>query len=171
VGVVLFNVGVVFTVVAHSFKYVFEVAATTGLVAVIVAAVFVGVSYAFKSEVKAAAAANRPAPLRRLAARLAAVWVAFLGRAAWLAGAFVAVLVVIAVGQGLTLVQFRAQLEDLRDTSLTFEINLSTFGTHPRVNLGHNGYKSKLKLSGKGQSQLKLSRNGNECKPLPWGWS
>jgi len=34
------------------------------------------------------------------------------------------------------LVHFRAQLEDLRDTSLTLESNLSTFGTHPRVILG-----------------------------------
>ena len=31
----------------------------------------------------------------------------------------------------------RAQLEDLRDTSLTLELNLSTFGPHPWVNLGH----------------------------------
>jgi hypothetical protein len=40
-------------------------------------------------------------------------------------------------GQGLTLAHFRAQLEDLRDTSLTLELNLSTFGTHPRVGLGY----------------------------------
>jgi len=32
---------------------------------------------------------------------------------------------------------FRAQLEDLRDTSLTLELNLSTFGTHPRVKSGY----------------------------------
>jgi len=38
--------------------------------------------------------------------------------------------------QGLPLVHFSAQLEDLWDTSLTFELNLSTFGPHPRVNLG-----------------------------------
>jgi hypothetical protein len=38
--------------------------------------------------------------------------------------------------QGLTHAHFRVQLEDLRDTSLTFELNLSTFGTHPRVRLG-----------------------------------
>jgi hypothetical protein len=44
-------------------------------------------------------------------------------------------------GQGLTLAHFRAQLEDLRDTSLTSELNLSTFGTHPWVNLGHIGDK------------------------------
>jgi len=40
-------------------------------------------------------------------------------------------------GQGLTLAHSRAQLEDLRGTSLTLEINLSTFGPHPRVTLGH----------------------------------
>jgi len=39
--------------------------------------------------------------------------------------------------QGLTFAHFRAQLGDLRDTSLTIELNLSTFGTRPRVNLGH----------------------------------
>jgi len=43
--------------------------------------------------------------------------------------------------QGLTLVHFSAQLEDLRDTSLTSELNLSTFRTHPRINLGHMGEK------------------------------
>jgi hypothetical protein len=31
-------------------------------------------------------------------------------------------------GQGLTLAHFTAQLEDLRDTSLTLELNGSTFG-------------------------------------------
>jgi len=40
-------------------------------------------------------------------------------------------------GQGLTLAHFRAQLEDLRETSLTLELNLSTFRTHQRLNLGH----------------------------------
>jgi hypothetical protein len=44
-------------------------------------------------------------------------------------------------GQGLTLAHFRAQLEDLRDTSLTFELNMGTFGSHPRVQLGHMGDK------------------------------
>ena len=39
---------------------------------------------------------------------------------------------------------------------------MSTFGSHPRLNLGH----SKLKLSGKGKGKLKLNGNGNECKPL-----
>ena len=42
-------------------------------------------------------------------------------------------------GQGLTLAHFRAQLEDLRDTSLTLELNLSTLGPHPRVTLGYMG--------------------------------
>jgi hypothetical protein len=41
--------------------------------------------------------------------------------------------------QGLTLVHFRAQLEDLRYTSLTSELNSSTFGKHPRVSLGYMG--------------------------------
>ena len=41
--------------------------------------------------------------------------------------------------QGLTLAHFKAQLEDLRDTSLTSQLNLSTFGTHPRVKLGYMG--------------------------------
>jgi hypothetical protein len=41
--------------------------------------------------------------------------------------------------QGLTLAHFRAQLEHYRDTSLTLELNFSTFGTHPRVRLGHVG--------------------------------
>jgi hypothetical protein len=40
--------------------------------------------------------------------------------------------------QGLTLDHFSVQLEDLRDTSLTLELNLSTFGTHPRVNLDYS---------------------------------
>jgi len=48
--------------------------------------------------------------------------------------------------QGLTLAHFRAQLEDLRDASLTSMLNLSTFGTHPRVRLGLHGGPSKLKL-------------------------
>jgi len=47
-------------------------------------------------------------------------------------------------GQGLTLAHFRAQLEDLRDTSLTLELNFRTFGTHPRVDLGHMGDKVSL---------------------------
>jgi hypothetical protein len=42
-----------------------------------------------------------------------------------------------APAQGLTLAHFRAQPEHLRDTSLTLELNLSTFGTHPRVNLDY----------------------------------
>jgi hypothetical protein len=43
--------------------------------------------------------------------------------------------------QGLTLAHFRAQLEDLQDRSLTLELNLSTFRTHPEVNLGCMGDK------------------------------
>jgi hypothetical protein len=46
--------------------------------------------------------------------------------------------------QGLTLFHFRAQLEDLRDTSLKLQINPSTFGTHPRVDLNHMGDKVSL---------------------------
>jgi len=41
--------------------------------------------------------------------------------------------------QGLTLVHFTAQLDDLRDTALTLQVNLSTFGTHPRANLSYMG--------------------------------
>jgi len=55
--------------------------------------------------------------------------------------------------QGLIFALFRAQLEDLRDTSM------GAFGL--------NGGQSKLKLSGKGQGKLKLSGNRNERKPLP----
>ena len=40
------------------------------------------------------------------------------------------------LGQGLTLAHFRDQVEDLRNTSLTLQLNLSTFGTHPQVNVG-----------------------------------
>jgi hypothetical protein len=36
-------------------------------------------------------------------------------------------------GQGLTLANFRAQLEFLRNTSLKSELSSSTSGTHPRV--------------------------------------
>jgi hypothetical protein len=39
----------------------------------------------------------------------------------------------LALLQGLTLAHFKAQLEDLRDTSLTLELNVSTFGPHPRL--------------------------------------
>jgi len=72
-------------------------------------------------------------------------------------------LVEAAVEHGLSPAHVRAQLEDLRDTSLTSELNFSIFGPHPRANLGY----MQLKLSGKGQSKPKLSRNGNECKHLP----
>jgi hypothetical protein len=43
------------------------------------------------------------------------------------------------VMQGLTPAHFSAQLEDLEDTSLTLQLNLSAFGTHPRLNLGYMG--------------------------------
>jgi len=46
--------------------------------------------------------------------------------------------------QGLTHVHCSAQLQDLRDTSLTSELNLSTFGIHPRVKLVHVGDKVSL---------------------------
>ena len=42
---------------------------------------------------------------------------------------------VCAVQQRLTLAHFRAQIENLRDTLLTLELNLITFGPHPQVNL------------------------------------
>ena len=70
--------------------------------------------------------------------------------------------------QGLTPAHFTAQLEDLRDTSLTLELNLSTFATHRRDGLGWVIWGT---MSGKGQSKLKLSGNGNECKPLPCGYT
>jgi hypothetical protein len=35
--------------------------------------------------------------------------------------------------QGLTLAHFTAQFEDLQVTSLTLELNFSTFGPYPRV--------------------------------------
>ena len=41
---------------------------------------------------------------------------------------------------GFKLAHFRAQLEDVRDTSLTLQLNLRTFGTHPPVTLGHMGH-------------------------------
>jgi len=42
--------------------------------------------------------------------------------------------------QGLTLAHFTAQFEDLRGTSITFELNVSTFGTHPRVSWVYMGH-------------------------------
>ena len=71
-----------------------------------------------------------------------------------------------AAAQGLTLAHFTAQLEDFRDTSLTSELNLSTFGSHSRVTLGHMEDKVSLSSAERGQS-IKLSGNGNECKPQP----
>jgi len=49
-----------------------------------------------------------------------------------------------AADQGLTLAHLRAQLEGLRDTLLNLELNVSTFGTHPRVDLGYVGDKGSL---------------------------
>jgi len=46
--------------------------------------------------------------------------------------------------QRLTLVHFSAQLEDLRDASLTLELILSIYGQHPRVNLDYVGDKVSL---------------------------
>jgi len=69
-------------------------------------------------------------------------------------------------GQELTLAHFRAQLEDLRNTSLHIRAQLEHLRDTPAVEFGSNG---KLKLSGKGQSKLKLSGHGNECKPLSAG--
>jgi hypothetical protein len=46
--------------------------------------------------------------------------------------------------QGLTLAHFKAQLEDLWDTLLTLELNLSTFRTPPTVTLGYVGDKASL---------------------------
>jgi len=75
----------------------------------------------------------------------------------------------VTAAQGLTLAHFRAQLEHLRATSLTLELNLSTFGTIPRGmdRSGYAGDNVSLRLSEYGQSKLKLSGNGNECKALP----
>jgi len=48
------------------------------------------------------------------------------------------------VTQGLTLAYFKAQFEDLRDTSLPIGLNLSTFGTRPRLKVGYIGDKVSL---------------------------
>jgi hypothetical protein len=53
--------------------------------------------------------------------------------------------------QGLTLAHLRAQLEDLQDTSLTLELNLSSFGTHPRVDLGYMGDEVRLSRAERGK--------------------
>ena len=42
-------------------------------------------------------------------------------------------------GRGLHLLTSGLNLRNFRNTSLTLELNLSTFGTHPRVNLGYMG--------------------------------
>jgi len=41
--------------------------------------------------------------------------------------------------QGLTHAHFTAKLEDLRETLIPLDLNLSTFGTGPRVTLGYKG--------------------------------
>jgi len=51
----------------------------------------------------------------------------------------------VAGGHGPTFVHFSAQLEDLRDTSLTSELNLSTFGTHRRAEFVCVGNKVSLR--------------------------
>jgi hypothetical protein len=46
------------------------------------------------------------------------------------------------VGRGqelITFAHFKPQLEDLRDTSLTLELNLSTFRKYLRAHLGYEG--------------------------------
>jgi hypothetical protein len=48
------------------------------------------------------------------------------------------------VTRGLHSLTSEIQLEDLRDTSLTLELNLSTFTTHPQVNLGLMGDEASL---------------------------
>jgi hypothetical protein len=70
-------------------------------------------------------------------------------------------------GRGLHCFTSELNLRTFRDAMLTLQLNLSTFGTHPRVNLGHMGDKRELKLSGMGRSTLKLSGTRNECEPLP----
>jgi len=47
-------------------------------------------------------------------------------------------------GQRLTLAHFTAQLEYLRKHNADSELNLSTFGPHPRVNSGYIGDKVSL---------------------------
>ena len=67
-------------------------------------------------------------------------------------------------GRGLHSVNSELNLRTFRYTSLTSELNWSTSRTHPRV-IGLFGGQRELKLSGKGPSELKLSGDGNECKP------
>jgi len=56
--------------------------------------------------------------------------------------------------QGLTLAHFTAQLENLRDVSLTLKLILINFGTHPRVKLGYVGDKVSLRLAERGKVSL-----------------
>jgi len=46
--------------------------------------------------------------------------------------------------RGLHSLTSELNFEDLQDTSLTIELNLSTFGTHPRVKLSSMGDKVRL---------------------------
>jgi len=71
-----------------------------------------------------------------------------------------------AAGQGLTLADFRAELEDLRE-------GIAHVGAQPEHLwdtstgcCGLYGGQSKLTLSGNGQGELKLSGNWNQCEPL-----
>jgi hypothetical protein len=69
--------------------------------------------------------------------------------------------------QGLTLAHIRAQLEDLREHIALVRAQLEHLRDTSTGYVGSYGGHRQLKLSRKGQSKLKLSRNGNECKPLP----
>jgi hypothetical protein len=73
--------------------------------------------------------------------------------------------------QGLTLVHFSAQLEDLREHIAHVRAQLEHLRDTSTGSFGSYGGQSELKLSGKGQSKLKLSGNGNLCKPLATGAS
>ena len=68
-------------------------------------------------------------------------------------------------GRGLHSLIAELNLRTFGNTLLTLELNLITLVTHQRVELDY----MQLNLSGKGQSKLKLSGNGNECKPLVRG--
>jgi len=72
-------------------------------------------------------------------------------------------------GQGLTLAHFKAQLEDLRGHIAHVRAQLEHLQATSTGQFGLYGRQRQLKLSEQGQSKLKLSRNGNECKPLHAG--
>jgi hypothetical protein len=71
--------------------------------------------------------------------------------------------------QGLTLADFKAQLEDLLEHIAPVRAQLEHLRATSTGCVGLFGGYSQLKLSGKGKSMLKLSGNGNECKPLCGG--